>query len=112
MDKNEYKYSSDFLKALMEKARTLSQNGNTIDTILKDDYGVENIFDYELPDLKDKDQTDFIFTNVRGSVPLMKGKIITVKEAEEISVRVSKINFKKILALAHNNPDRYQPKLK
>ncbi|RYU89418.1 hypothetical protein EWM62_13915 [Mucilaginibacter terrigena] len=89
----------DFSKNLEGDIQKYQAEGKTIEAFLKARYQITDLKDLDF-DLKDKDESQFGFQKVRGSVNLMMGNIRTYKQSQDLIEEVlgydleSLINYK------------------
>lgn len=78
---------------LARKAAVGVEKSDPVEEFLRKKFNVDDVLKYEFHNLKDKNEFDYDFSNVRGSVQLMEGQIWTVKESEDLIKRVLKLDF-------------------
>ena len=87
---------ADFSKNLEEDIKKYLTEGKTVEAFLKARYQVTDLRELDFG-LKDKNQDDFSFQRVRGSVNLMMGNIRTYKESQELVEEVLGYDLKSLI---------------
>jgi len=90
MEENNFNNSA---KSIPIQTRQAIEKADPVEEFLRKKFHIENVMKYEFESLNEKDVSDYDVSNVRGSVQLMEGHIMTVKESENLIHRAFNLDF-------------------
>jgi len=71
---------------------------NSMELYLKEEYGIDNVLDYEFVDLRQNRDFEYDVSSVRGSVQLQLGKVRTYKQyMDRLNMVVKRLKKLKLL---------------